>query len=132
VDSLERVTELASEILSETFKMAFSEEGEFLVCGEENDVRLFDLAKPERSRTFAGHTSPVMSVAYAPDGQTLATTSVDHTVKLWNLESNQEVATLSGHRGPVSGLAFSHGGDMLVSTSEDKTIRIWRAGPLND
>jgi WD40 repeat protein len=35
---------------------------------------------------FAGHAEPVTSVAFAPDGKTLATGSRDKTVKLWRVD----------------------------------------------
>ena len=64
-----------------------------------------------------------MSIAFSPDGKTLATGSMDRTAKLWSVEIGQEFASLKGHRGPVSGLAFSHDGTILASSSEDNTIR---------
>jgi len=48
-------------------------------------------------RTLSGHTFIVNSVAFSPDGQTLASGSYDTTIKLWHLASGQEVRTLTGH-----------------------------------
>jgi WD40 repeat protein len=36
--------------------------------------------------TLEGHIDRVMSVSFSPDGQLLASTSVDNSVKLWNLK----------------------------------------------
>jgi len=36
-------------------------------------------------RTLAGHTEFVMSIAWSPDGKTLASGSGDRTVRLWGI-----------------------------------------------
>src|SRR2546425_8291276 len=41
----------------------------------------------------------VRSVAFAPDGKTLASGSYDHTVKLWDAATGKEIRTLSGPLG---------------------------------
>ena len=71
------------------------------------------------------HGSPVRSVAFSPDGKTLASASSDKTIKLWNLQARKEIATLTGHSSQVWSVAFSPDGKTLASASLDQTIKLW-------
>src|SRR5438128_1148363 len=68
-------------------------------------VRLWDWARGEVAVSLEGHTSSIWSVAFSPDGTTLATGSADETIKLWDVEARKERVTLKGHRNEALGLA---------------------------
>jgi WD40 repeat protein len=72
-----------------------------------------------------GHTAWVESVAFSPDGKTLASGSVDKTIKLWSLETGRRIKSLEGHTDSVISVAFSPDGKTLASGSDDRTINLW-------
>ena len=69
--------------------------------------------------------SAVESVAFSPDGTTLASGSSDETVRLWDVASGAQLATLEGHTDGVESLSFSPDGTTLASGSSDETILLW-------
>jgi len=69
--------------------------------------------------------SEVMSVAFSPDGQTIASASGDGKVILWRRDG-KILRTLNGHKLGVWAVSFSPDGQMVASASNDKTIKLWR------
>ncbi len=75
--------------------------------------------------TLEGHSNVVISVAYSPNGQQLASASGDKTIKIWDVSSGQLLKSLTGHSDTVNSVAYSPSGQQLASASTDKTIKIW-------
>ena len=92
---------------------------------------LWDVKTGKLLQTLKGHSSwvrsvLVYSVAYIPNGQTLASASSDKTIKLWNVKTGNLLQTLTGHSNPILSVAYSPNGQTLASGSSDNTIKIWR------
>lgn len=69
--------------------------------------------------------SEVISVAFSPDGQTIASGSRDGKVILWRSDG-QIIRPMNGHKIVVFAVSFSPDGEILASASKDKTIKLWR------
>ncbi|MBO13288.1 MAG: hypothetical protein CMJ68_21345 [Planctomycetaceae bacterium] len=79
------------------------------------------------SHKFAGHTSWIYSLAFSPDGLTLASGGWDEWIRLWDLEAGTQQAVLEGHKSEVYCLAFSPDGKTLASGSANNTsvVKLW-------
>lgn len=83
------------------------------------------------THTLTGYSGRASSIAFNPDGQTIASGSDDDTIKLWHLASGELLHTLTGQSGRVLTLALSPDGKTLASsnrTSDRSCIQIWDLG----
>ena len=79
--------------------------------------------------TLKGHTDFVTSIAFSPNGRTLASGSWDDTIRLWNPHTMEHFRTLRGHSNDVTSIAFHPVGTWLASGSWDTTIGVWEINP---
>jgi|GEM_PF-2486469 len=92
--------------------------GNFLVLVEVATVQ-------ERSR-FRVHDRRTRCIAFAADGQTLASDDPDGDVDVWDIPSGTHLRHFHGHDALIKSLAFSPDGMTLASGSADTTILLWK------
>ncbi|MGX9884488.1 toll/interleukin-1 receptor domain-containing protein [Streptomyces sp. NPDC002276] len=91
----------------------------------ESRLAVLDAAVSPESGLLS-HSWPVRSVAFSPDGKTIASGSQDGIVQLWDATTQRKIgAPLIGHNQGVTSVAFGPGGRTLASSSSDGTVRLW-------
>ena len=90
-------------------------------------IRLWDVDTGNIQKTLKipDFTSTFYSIAFSPDGQTLASAGYDATIRLWDVDTGNIQKTLAGHTEEVNRVAFSSDGHTLVSHSLDGTVLVW-------
>jgi hypothetical protein len=122
-------TNLPIEVM-EGYSGDFSADGKRLaVASTLGFARVWDTATWREEATLSGFLNAVLSVAFSPDGQRLATggSNPEDTVKLWSADSWQEVLTLEGTGSIYFATAFSPDGNAVGILSSDGFLRVWRA-----
>lgn len=79
----------------------------------------------ELLQLFRGHRSSITTMAWAQDGQFLASGSNDKTICLWRHPQGKLVKTLQGHKSFVSCVAWSPDNSILASGARDRTVCLW-------
>ncbi|HEX4103083.1 MAG TPA: TIR domain-containing protein [Pseudonocardiaceae bacterium] len=81
--------------------------------------------------TLTDRTNPVSSVAFSPDGRTVAAGDSTGTVTVWDLvDPSRPGNLLETHAGSVSSVAFSPDGRTLAAGSFDGRVVLWDLADL--
>jgi WD40 repeat protein len=88
---------------------------------------LRDAATGKRLATLAGHSGPVLAVAYSPKGDVVATGAEDGTARLWSAKTGELLHTLRAH-GAVLATEFDAAGGRLATLGTDRAARVWDVG----
>ena len=88
-------------------------------------ILLWDVTSGQKTAMLEGHTKPITSLAFSPDGTLIASGAEDKTIIVWDAKNGSQLKVLQGHSGAINSLAFSPDGTLLYSGSLDGTVIIW-------
>jgi WD40 repeat protein len=102
----------------------------FAAASADTDVTEHDAATGKELPRLQGHSRPVLTACYLPDGEHLITAGIDETLRIWNRQGEIE-RTLSNHTAAVTQAALRpssepQGQPVIASAGEDRTVRIWQ------
>lgn len=77
-------------------------------------------------RLLSGHTLPVVSAAWSPDGKHIVTASGDKSARVWSADGELE-RIFTEHERAVAFADWSPDGKRIVTAADDSTARVWNA-----
>ena len=106
-------------------EIAYSPDGRRIAAATREDIWMYDARSGVTLKLLTGHTDSVLTVAFSPSGNTLASGGSDGTVRGWNVRSGTLFETITAHGRSVRSVRFSPDGSTLASAGADKLIRLW-------
>ena len=74
-----------------------------------------------------GHSDGITSVAFSPDGATLASGSWDKSIRLWHAADGAPRFGRTRHAGAVWSVRYSPSGNLVASAGDEGWICLWNA-----
>jgi WD40 repeat protein/serine/threonine protein kinase len=106
------------------YDVAFSPRGGVAAASQDGGVYLFDQPGGRLGRVLRDHRDQVFSLAYAPDGATLAAGAWDGKLRIWSVADGRQLLALRAHRGAIWDVAFTADGRRLISAGADGTLAL--------
>ncbi len=117
---------------SHVSSLDFDRSSRFVVsAGQDKTVRIHDVARGETIRVFTEHTFGVLNARFAPDGETIVSSSAFPSgtdkgeLLVWKAATGDVLHRLDGFTGAIMNIGFLGDGKTLVANSCSVFIHRW-------
>ncbi|HEX3313692.1 MAG TPA: WD40 repeat domain-containing protein [Gemmataceae bacterium] len=112
--------------------LAFSADGKLLAtsCGvwsSDTSIRLWDVTTGSERTRAVGHRLDITCLAFAADGKTLVSGSLDQTVRIWETATGKEIRKYDDHKAAISAVTISSDGRTIASCDQAGVTHVWDA-----
>lgn len=109
--------------------VGFSPDGELIVTGDGNNIRLWDVATSRLLRVLKGHASNIKMAEFTPDGSRIVSVDwMEATAKVWNAETGNLLLSFRAYQSRfIEGVSLSPDGSRLLTTN-GSSIKMWDTG----
>ncbi|XP_015277877.1 PREDICTED: chromatin assembly factor 1 subunit B [Gekko japonicus] len=76
-------------------------------------------------KTLRGHLEDVYDICWTPDGNYMASASVDNTAIMWDVSKGQKVSIFNEHKSYVQGVTWDPVGQYIATLSCDRVLRVY-------
>lgn len=102
----------------------FSPDGETIAISDGERFGVWNATTGKHLKTFIEDIHEVYSIAYSPDGKTIATCNLDGTIQWWDAQTGKNIKTFTGYINVWRAIKYSPDGKTIAIT-ESNDVSLW-------